>query len=63
MTSQKDTRLSALGVIRIDGSDAEFGFLNTPAYFALDDLVVVPEPGSGLLLALGLGALAGRRRD
>ena len=68
LTDWTQVDLSGLGTVKsldfaIDGSDAEFGFLNTPAYFALDDLVVVPEPGSGLLLALGLGALAGRRRD
>ena len=39
------------------------GFLNTPAYFALDDLVFVPEPGSAGLLALGLGPrVSGRGR-
>jgi hypothetical protein len=42
-------------------SDEAFGFLNTPSYFALDDLVLVPEPASALLLAAGLAQLAPRR--
>lgn len=59
--------LSSLGAVKsldfkLVGSDAEFGFLNTPSYFALDDLVVVPEPGSAGLLALGLALLSRRRR-
>ena len=45
----------------LDSSDQAFGFLNTPSYFALDDLQIVPEPGSGLLLALGLVWFARRR--
>jgi len=42
-------------------SDVSGGFLNTPSYFAMDDLVIVPEPGTGALLAFGLGVLARRR--
>jgi len=42
----------------ISGTDVgEFG-VNTPAYFALDDLVVVPEPATALLCASGLVGLA-----
>lgn len=42
----------------LSGSDVgDFG-LNTPAYFALDDLVIIPEPATALLCAGGLIALA-----
>jgi uncharacterized protein DUF4465/PEP-CTERM motif-containing protein len=58
--------LSGLGSVAalefsLDSSDQGFGFLNTPSYFALDDLVIVPEPGTAALLALGLALLARRR--
>jgi Domain of unknown function (DUF4465)/PEP-CTERM motif len=61
--------LTGLGAVHsldfsLSGSDVgDFG-LNTPAYFAMDNLVVIPEPASGALLALGLAALGvcGRRR-
>jgi hypothetical protein len=60
--------LTALGSVEsldflISGSDMGDWGLNTPAYFALDGLVAVPEPGSAALLALGLtGLAAGRGR-
>ncbi len=59
--------LSVLGQVSglrfsLDGSDVgDFG-LNTPAYFAIDDLVTIPEPTSALLVGLGLAGLARRRR-
>jgi len=42
--------LSSLGSVSalefsLDSSDKAFGFLNTPSYFALDDLVIAHEPG------------------
>jgi Domain of unknown function (DUF4465) len=48
----------------LDSSDQAFGFLNTPSYFALDDLTFtpVPEPAGAALLALGLALLARRAR-
>lgn len=58
--------LSGLGTVaalefELASSDVgQFG-MNTPAYFALDDLVFVPEPGTALLLAFGLALLARRR--
>lgn len=59
--------LSGLGPVRslvfgLSSSDmGDFG-MNTPAYFALDDLVVAPEPSAASLLALGLAVLARSRR-
>jgi hypothetical protein len=60
--------LSSLGAVKqldftLSGSDNDpmFG-LNTPAYFALDNLVVAPEPGTGALLAFGLVGIGARRR-
>ncbi len=59
--------LSALGDVatlafHLASSQTSGGFLTTPAYFAMDGLVYTPEPGTGLLLAAGLGPLARRRR-
>lgn len=59
--------LASLGTVAaldftIESTDTEFGFINTPAYFAMDDLVLVPEPSTGALLALGLAGLAARPR-
>jgi hypothetical protein len=61
--------LSSLGPVHgldftLDSSDVGAFGINTPAYFALDDLgyTVVPEPGTGALLALGLAALRVARR-
>jgi Domain of unknown function (DUF4465)/PEP-CTERM motif len=58
--------LSSLGAVaalefELASSDEAFGFLNTPSYFAMDDLVLVPEPGTVLLLGFGLALLARRR--
>lgn len=59
--------LAPLGVVSaltfsVDSSDVGPFGINTPAFFALDDLVVVPEVSPAALLALGLGlAAAGRR--
>lgn len=48
---------------RYDGSDRSFGFLNTPSYFAADNIVIaaVPEPSS-LVILLSIGGLAVTRR-
>lgn len=61
--------LSTLGVVSglrfaLSSSDnGEYG-MNTPAYFAMDQLGVsaVPEPAAGLLLLLGLGTVGALRR-
>ncbi|MBK8019077.1 MAG: DUF4465 domain-containing protein [Betaproteobacteria bacterium] len=57
--------LTSLGMVSslsfsMDSSDkGDFG-INTPTYFALDDLTVtaVPEPGTAVLLTLGVVILA-----
>jgi hypothetical protein len=59
--------LSSLGAVKqlgfsLASSDSSGGFMNTPGYFALDDLQIVPEPGSAVLLAAGLLGLGLRRR-
>ena len=43
-------------------SDNSFGFMNTPAYFAIDRVVAVPEAGALVLLLTGLSAFGARRR-
>ena len=59
--------LSGLGAV----SELHFGFessdvgafgINTPTYFAIDDLVTIPEPVTALMIGLGMGCLALRPR-
>lgn len=63
--------LSGLGLVKelrfeLESSDVSvYGgveYVNTPVYFAIDDVVTVPEPGVATLMGLGLALLAGRRR-
>lgn len=59
--------LSALGSVdrltfSFDSSDVSFGFLNKPAYFAMDDLLSVPEPSTAVAALAGLVLFARRRR-
>lgn len=63
--------LSGLGLVKelrfeLESSDVSvYGgveYVNTPVYFAIDDVVTVPEPGIATLMGLGLAVLAGRRR-
>ena len=67
----KNLDLSPLGTVdkltfSMDSSDKAFGFLNTPSYFALDNLdtgLPVPEPSSvSFCLLVGLPTLLRRRR-
>ena len=59
--------LTGLGDVRslgfsFDSSDVgDFG-INTPQYFAIDNLTTIPEPSTALLLGLGLTGLARLRR-
>ncbi|MEP4076634.1 DUF4465 domain-containing protein [Haloferula sp.] len=58
--------LGSLGVVdqltfSLTSSDVGMFGMNTPAYFAIDNLAV-PEPSSGLLVILGGTWLLGRRR-
>jgi hypothetical protein len=59
------TDLTPLGVVNavtfsMASSDTGFFGINTPTYFAIDDITVaaVPEPGTTALVALGLGIVA-----
>lgn len=59
--------LSGLGAVRelrfgLDSSDVGPFGINTPVYFAIDDLVTIPEPGHAVLIGLGLALLAHRPR-
>jgi hypothetical protein len=59
--------LSSLGVVKslefsLSSSDVDdYGYMNTPGYFAMDNLVV-PEPSALLLFGLAGLLLRGRRR-
>jgi len=58
--------LSSLGAVAklrfsLTSSDGVGSNMNTPAYFTIDNLVYTPEPGTGMLVGLGLVALAARR--
>jgi hypothetical protein len=59
--------LTSLGVVselRFDFESSDVGGfgINTPTYFAIDNLVTIPEPSHALLLGLGLAGMASRRR-
>lgn len=46
-----------------DATVIRFTFLHDPAYYGLDDIRVVPEPGALWLLAVALAAAGGIRRS
>lgn len=45
----------------LSSSDQGTWGMNTPAYFAMDNLQLLPEPGTGLFLLAGVAAMAMRR--
>lgn len=47
----------------LDSSDVGDYGMNTPAYFAIDNLVYIPEPATCILLGVGCLALVARRRN
>lgn len=55
---------SGVSKLRFELSSSDNGAfgINTPTYFAIDNLVVVPEPSSMLLLSFGIGGWFMRRR-
>jgi len=58
--------LSGLGPVKelafsFTSTDVGSFGINTPQYFAIDDLTTIPEPGTAILLGLGLAGLAHRR--
>ena len=60
--------LSGLGAVRelrfgFESSDVGLFGINTPTYFAIDDLVTIPEPGASLLIGLGMAILGLRPRN
>ena len=61
--------LSSLGYVNalsfdFESSDVSFGFINTPTYFAIDDLTTVPVPAALWLMLSGLIGMyrLGKRR-
>ena len=63
LTSLGD-QVSQLGFTLTSSDNSRFG-MNTPAYFAIDNLVVVPEPSVAALVLLGscVGWYRHRRRS
>jgi hypothetical protein len=60
--------LTGLGDVRslgfsFESSDVGGFGINTPQYFAIDNLTTIPEPNTALLLGLGLVSLARLRRS
>lgn len=60
LTSLGDN-VSSLEFSMSSSDNGSFG-MNTPAYFAMDELQAVPEPASALLIALGSFGIFGYRR-
>lgn len=54
--------VSALRFTLASSDNGAFG-MNTPAYFAIDNVTAAPEPGAAALLLSGLAALGLRRRQ
>jgi len=46
----------------LSSSDNSWGMMNTPAYFAIDNVDAIPEPGTIALMLLSFGGMVGFRR-
>ncbi len=60
--------LTSLGFVKelqfsFESSDIGAFGPNTPLYFAIDNLTTIPEPGTAILLGVGLAWMASRRRE
>ena len=53
--------IKELGFALTSSDNGDWG-MNTPGYFAYDNLTIAPEPGTGMLVGLGLMLIAFRKQ-